>query len=317
MTLSVFGAGAFGTSLAIALAKDGTDVVLWGRDPEDIARMHSSRQTGRRLPGFELPENLTVTSDLGAVPVELCLLAVPMQNLSEFLDGMSKECGALIACCKGVDQSTGLGPVATISRSGSTKTAAMLTGPSFAQDIAAGLPTALVLACEDDALGHDLQKTLTRPALRVYRSTDVIGAELGGALKNVIALAAGMTHGAGLGDSARASVIARGFSEMTRYAATKGALVDTLHGLSGLGDLVLTCTSEKSRNFAAGIALGKGEAPSTSTIEGLATARAIAKDAERIELELPLIATVAKVVSGDLDISSAVATLLARPAGRE
>lgn len=317
MSVSVIGAGAFGTSLAIALARNGTDVVLWGRDKDDIVAMQDTRRSGRRLPGYHLPDRLSVTADLKAVPLETCLLAIPMQTLAGFLAKLGDECGALIACCKGVDRSTGLGPVATIGRCGKSETAAMLSGPSFAQDIAAGLPTALVLACENDTIGARLQEELTRPTLRVYRSTDVAGVELGGALKNIIALAAGMAHGAGLGDSARASVIARGFAEMTRYAVTKGASLETLHGLSGLGDLVLTCTSEKSRNFAAGIAFGKGRPPATMTIEGIATAHAVATDAESNALELPLITTVAQVVSGELDISSAVATLLARPAGRE
>ena len=167
-------------------------------------------------------------------------------------------------------------------------------------------------------MATDLQSALTRPALRLYRSTDVIGVELGGALKNVIALAAGMATGAGLGDSARASVIARGFAEMARYAAAKGAELETIQGLSGLGDLVLTCTSDKSRNYAAGQVYGQGNAPDPSiTVEGAATALAVSQAAIDQNIEMPLTQAVAAVVGGKLDIRSAIQALLARPAGKE
>lgn len=317
MSVAVLGAGAFGTSLAIALAQDGTDVTLWGRNSAEMEAMESSRQSTRRLPGHRLPDSVVATSDLGRASTGTLLLAVPMQSLAEFIGDLREPSAALVACCKGIDLKTGLGPVATIKRRFTSSVTGMLTGPSFAQDIASGLPTALVLACQDESSGKALQAVLSRPMLRIYRTTDVSGAELGGALKNVIALAAGVTHGAGLGDSARASVIARGFAEMTRYATAKGALVETLHGLSGLGDLVLTCTSEKSRNFSAGVAMGRGEVLPERTIEGLATSRAVAADARRHGLDLPLVQTVSQVVAGELDISTAVATLLARPVGKE
>lgn len=315
MKISVLGAGAFGTSLAIALAKTDKHVSLWCREIYAAQTMQTSRMSGRRLPGHELPETLTVTAEMPKS--DIALIAVPTQKLAAFLDEHAVDAQALVACCKGVDLQTGLGPVATLLQNRSNATAAMLTGPSFAEDIAAGLPTALVLATEDETAASELQSCLTRPALRLYRTTDVTGAELGGALKNVIALAAGMTIGAGLGDSARASVIARGFSEMGRYVQSCGGKQDTLNGLSGLGDLVLTCTSEKSRNFTAGMCLGKGEAPEQLTIEGLSTAVAVSKDANKRSLDLPIIDTVASVVSGRLDINQAIATLMARPVGKE
>ena len=319
MSISVLGSGAFGTALAISLARNGSPITLWSRNAREAAAMQESRRTGGRLPDFPLPNEVTVTSDSKAFGAQLCLIAVPTQFLPDLLDDLPQGAGrALIACCKGVDRTTGLGPVATIRKHHPTATAAILTGPSFAIDIAQGLPTALTLATESETDARSLQATLNRPLLRLYRSTDVIGAELGGALKNVIALAAGIAIGAGLGDSARASVIARGFSELGRFASAKGARTETIQGLSGLGDLVLTCTSEKSRNFACGVALGKGEAidPDT-TVEGLASAPTVAREAEGLTLDIPLIRAVSDVVTGRIDIPGAIETLLARPVGTE
>lgn len=317
MSIAVLGSGAFGIALAIALSRDGAPMTLWGRDEEDVGAMRRTRQSGHRLPGIALPDSLTVTSDLRSIQAETVLLSVPTQQLAGFLDNAAIKADTLIACCKGVDRKTGLGPVALIDEKRGATSAAILTGPSFAVDIAVGLPTALVLAARDEPVGERVQGALSRPALRLYRTTDVVGAELGGALKNVVALAAGITIGSGLGDSARASVIARGFAEVTRFATAKGARTETLHGLSGLGDLVLTCTSEKSRNFAAGVCLGQGKKPGPETIEGIATADAVSAEAQSLELDLPLIEAVAKVTRGELDIPSAIAALLARPVGKE
>lgn len=319
-SLAVLGAGAFGTSLALALARDTADVTLWARDSEDAKAMQASRMTGKRLPGHPLPERLTVTSDLDDVREGICLLALPMQQIGGFLEAHADQLRnrALIACCKGVDLKTGTGPVKVIQTSCPSATPAILTGPSFAADIAVGLPTALVLASPDDGDAKCLQEALNRPTLRVYRTTDVPGAELGGALKNVIAIAAGITIGAGLGDSARASVIARGFAEIQRYASSKGAQAETLQGLSGLGDMILTCTSEKSRNFSAGMALGRGETLDPNvTVEGVATSVAVAKDAAETGLDLPLTTAVAAVATGEIDIPTAIQTLLSRPAKKE
>lgn len=316
MTISVLGAGAFGTALAIALSRDGAKVTLWARDETVAKTMQESRRTGHRLPGITLPDSLTVNSSESAFSADLCLLAVPMQKLSSFLDDHPQLNGqTLVACCKGIDLQTALGPVQTIQKACPDAKVAFLTGPSFAVDIANGLPTALVLASEDDGVGASIQNELGRPALRLYRSTDVIGAELGGALKNVVALAAGIAIGADLGDSARASVIARGFAEMSRLALARNAQLETLQGLSGLGDLVLTCTSEKSRNFSSGVLLGRGEPLDSSvTVEGVATAQAITLSSD---MELPIARAVADVTLGKLDIATAIQTLLARPVGKE
>jgi glycerol-3-phosphate dehydrogenase (NAD(P)+) len=315
MSVAVLGGGAFGTALALALALDGSSIALWTRDRDDADAMRRTRRSGRRLPGHDLPPSLSVAEDLPRS--DIALVAVPAQHQRSFLKSHSRtlEGGTVISCAKGVEQETGLGPADVIADSVPGVRPGILTGPSFAADIARGLPTALVLAMHEGA--EAVQAELTRPALRVYRTTDVTGAQLGGALKNVIAIAAGIAIGAGLGDSARASVIARGFAEMMRFALAKGAETETVQGLSGLGDLVLTCTSEKSRNFSAGLALGRGDEPGEGTVEGLATAGALAREAAALGLDVPLTRAVADVVGGTLDIPGAIATLLSRPVGKE
>lgn len=315
--IAVLGAGAFGTSLAIALSGNGTDVTLWCRNPDVAAFMHTSRKSGPRLPGLPLSDTVKVTSEIGTVLSEVCLIAVPMQSLRSFLGTADFHGKKLVACCKGIDLATGRGPMATIRDAAPDAMPAILTGPSFAVDIARGLPTALTIAAPDDALAGMLQAKLSRPTLRIYRTTDTIGAELGGALKNVVALASGMAIGVGFGDSARAAVIARGFAEMSRYARAKGAVLETLQGLSGLGDLVLTSTSEKSRNFRAGYCFGRGEEPESLTTEGIATAAAIANDARKSGLDMPITQAVAAVTRGELEVKTAVEGLLSRPVREE
>ncbi len=309
--IAVLGAGAFGTALAVALSRDGGPVTLVARD--GASALDATRENTRYLPGVEFPAGLSVAPDLP--DAETVLLAIPMQALSgvlaerrERLDGR-----ALVACCKGVDLASGHGPTALIAAACPNALPAVLTGPSFAVDIARGLPTALTLACGDKAGGATLQAALSREALRLYLAFDVIGAELGGALKNVVALAAGVTMGAGLGESARASVVTRGFAEMQRIARALGADPATLTGLSGLGDLVLTATSEKSRNYAAGLALGAGSPPGAGTIEGIATAQAVARLAGETGIDAPLTRMVAAVTTGRLTVEEARDILLARP----
>ncbi|MCU4651554.1 NAD(P)H-dependent glycerol-3-phosphate dehydrogenase [Roseibacterium sp. SDUM158016] len=305
--LAIYGAGAFGTALAVTYARAGHDVTLWTR--ERAPEIATSREAPR-LPGVTLPEAVAVTDDPG-IAADIALLAVPTQSLGDLLDRLRPDAPRLVSCAKGIDMGSGLGPATLVSRACPDATVAQLTGPSFAVDIAAGLPTALTLACADDAEGEALQSALSTPFLRLYRTTDVIGAELGGALKNVIAIAAGAVIGAGLGDSARAALIARGFAEMRRVARAAGAREETLTGLSGLGDLVLTCGSEKSRNFRYGAALATGAAIDPEmTVEGLHTARGIAADAT---LDTPIADAVAALADGRLDFAAVLDTLLARP----
>lgn len=315
--VSVLGAGAFGTALAITLAP-GRPVTLWGRDAAAMATMAQTGCNTHYLPGVKLPPALTLTADLDrALAADLVLLAVPMQQLADFLrqTGPRLAGKTVIACCKGVDRGTGLGPVALLTQICPTARAALLTGPSFAADIARGLPTALTLACSDPAAGERLQQQLANPTIRLYRSSDVTGAELGGALKNVIAIAAGLVIGAGLGDSARAALMTRGYAEMVRFAITRGAQAQTLAGLSGLGDLVLTCTSPQSRNFAFGVALARGQATDPrTTVEGVATAQAVATVAGDA---MPITTMVALVCTRVLTIDEAIARLMSRPLKEE
>lgn len=320
MSISVLGSGAFGTALAISLAGNGP-VTLWARNPMKAQAMQDSRRNGTRLPGVELPENLSVTADIAeACQSEVLLLAVPMQTLR----GVLEEYGAhlagktLVACCKGIELDSGLGPVAVIREVLPDAQAALLTGPSFAADIARGLPTALTLACGDAEVCKKLQEQLTTANLRLYRTTDTIGAEIGGALKNVMAIACGAVIGAGLGDSARAALMTRGYAEMQRMALAGGSKPETLAGLSGFGDLALTCTSELSRNYRLGLSIGRGEEFDPSvTVEGAATARAVAAQAQRMGLDMPVTLTVTNLVDQRLTISEAAAHLLKRPLKEE
>ncbi len=320
MSVSVIGAGAFGTALAISLAEI-SQILLWSRSEEQIQAIAKHGENTTRLPGFALPSGVTVTGDIQqAAAAQILLLAVPMQQLRRnlkdhkaFFDGKT-----LIACCKGVELGTHQGPVTIINDEVPGSVSALLTGPSFARDIAAGLPTALTLATATAATGKELQQALTTQNLRIYTTTDVAGAELGGALKNVIAIACGAVMGAGLGESARAALMTRGFAEIVRFAELQGADRRTLSGLSGFGDLALTCTSSQSRNYQLGFSLGAGSsAKPSATVEGVATALSVAEFAREQSLDLPVIETVAALVSGEITIDQAVQTLMTRPLREE
>lgn len=318
--VTILGAGAFGTALAIALARGGAPVTLWARDPAQAAALRETRCNAARLPGAQLPRNVSVTAEIAEIPADgPILLAIPMQQLAGFLALHSGfEQRMLVACCKGIDLTTLEGPASVLGRVCPKATPAILTGPSFAADIARGMPTALTLACADPVAGEALQQQLSTHDLRLYRTTDVIGAELGGALKNVIAIAAGVAIGAGLGESTRAALMTRGYAEMSRMARALGARPETLAGLSGFGDLVLTCTSEQSRNFRFGQALGRGEAFDPGvTVEGAATARAVAKLAAQREFEMPITRMIAALLDRECSIEEAAASLLTRPLKQE
>jgi len=319
--IRVMGAGAFGTALAVSLAQRGP-VTLWARDEGHAQEMARTRRNERRLPGIGLPDAVTVVSG-PVVPgaAQATLLAVPAQTLRGFIAehaaGLAPG-GPLVACCKGVELATGLRPSQVIAQVLPGAVCAVLTGPSFAADIARGLPTALTLACADAEAARRLQAGLSTSGLRIYRSADVIGAELGGALKNVIAIASGAAIGAGLGDSARAALMTRGFAEMVRAAEAMGAARDTLSGLSGFGDLVLTCTSEQSRNYRFGLSLGRNEAFDPGvTVEGAATAQAVCDLAGREGLDLPITQAVTMLVAGRLRVAQAMDMLLKRPLKEE
>jgi glycerol-3-phosphate dehydrogenase (NAD(P)+) len=320
MKTAVVGAGAFGTGLAIALAANGP-LTLWARDSDAAITMAKTRENTRRLLNHKIPDNVFVTSDLEHVFIaETVLLAIPSQKLGDWLAKYSHRLAGkrLIACCKGIDQITLRGPVAQIEAHVPDAIGAILTGPGFAADIAKNLPAALTLACKNKDEGANLQKCLSTSTLRIYLSDDVIGAELGGALKNVIAIACGVCMGAGFGESARAALITRGFAEMQRIGRALGADPETLMGLSGFGDLALTCTSDASRNYRYGFAIGAMEnSDQNTTIEGAATAVSVTNLAEYRDLDLPICHMVTELSSGKINPETALISLLSRPLRKE
>ncbi len=320
MKIAVAGAGAFGTALAISLADADRDVTLVARS-QAAADTIKIGQENPKLSGCPLPNSLKVCSDIARYEAaDVILLAVPTQKLRTFLSDHSSALSGkyLVACCKGIDLKTLTGPTSIIAECVPHSTPAILTGPSFAFDIARGLPTALTLATSKGQDGEVLQNLLSTHALRVYRSEDTIGAELGGALKNVIAIGAGIAIGNGLGDSARSALMTRGFGEMRQLAEVLGAKPETLNGLSGFGDLALTCTSELSRNFCHGLAIGRGQDPDAKkTVEGISTAQAVVSLATKHDLDLPVCSVVDAICSGKLTPKEALTALLSRPLKEE
>jgi glycerol-3-phosphate dehydrogenase (NAD(P)+) len=317
--IGVIGAGAFGTALGVAQAAEGREVRLWGRDAAAMRAAESFRRLPR-LPQVPLPERVSCRTGLAELAgAEAVLLALPAQATEGFLKahGPALPPAPIVLCAKGIDAS-GFRLQTEIAALGAPgRTLAALTGPGFADEIARGLPTALTLACADPGVGRALQALLATPRLRLYLTDDIVGAQLGGALKNVIAIACGIVEGARLGASARAALMTRGFAEMVRLAVAMGARAETLTGLSGLGDLSLTCGSLQSRNFSLGHALGAGEPRPGGTVEGIATARAACQLAGRHGVEAPIAAVVADLLDGATTLEGAVQTLLARPLREE
>jgi glycerol-3-phosphate dehydrogenase (NAD(P)+) len=311
-SVAVVGAGAWGMALAVHLARAGRPVRLWARDPQPLR----ARRESPHLPGVALPAAVAVVD---AVPgdAEAVLLAVPVQHLRAVAAGLPPGEGVLVACCKGVEQGTGRLPLEVLAELHPGRPAAVLTGPNFAHEVAAGLPAAAVIAAEDADVRERLTALLGGPAFRLYGGADPLGAQLGGAAKNVIAIAAGCVGGAGLGENARAALVTRGVAELSRLVAALGGRAETAAGLSGLGDLVLTCTGRASRNYRLGEALGRGEALKAAlaglggVAEGAATAPALLGRAG--DVDLPICAGVAGLLSSSLDVEGAVAALLARP----
>lgn len=311
-SIAVVGAGAWGTALAIQAARAGQRVALWARDPRPI----QAARMAPRLPGVALPDGVEVTGALPGACHAAVLLAVPVQHLRALLHHWQPQAPVVI-CAKGVERGTGLLPSEILLECAPDVPAAVLTGPNFAHEVAAGLPAAAVVAAGDAALRARLVKALATPTFRLYGNDDVLGAQLGGAAKNVIAIAAGAVMGAGLGENARAALITRAVSELGRLVAALGGRAETAAGLSGLGDLLLTCTGASSRNFSLGFALGRGEALAdvlaarTTATEGVATAPALM--ARAAGLDLPICAAVAELVEGRTTLREAMALMLARP----
>jgi glycerol-3-phosphate dehydrogenase (NAD(P)+) len=322
--IAVVGAGAWGTALANAAALAGNAVTLWSRDRDAAARMQASRANAVSLPGVALHDRVAVTARAEELAgADAVLLVVPAQEVRGAIAAVPPLASEvpLVICAKGIERASGrfLSEVAAEVRPGAA--VAVLSGPSFAADVARGLPTAVALAAADGKVAEALAAALTGPSFRVYHGTDVRGLEIGGAAKNVLAIACGAVSGRGLGESARAALTARGFAELMRFAAAYGARPETLMGLSGLGDVVLSCASAQSRNFAFGERLGRGlpahEAAGGKLVEGAFTASVLVALARAKSIEMPIAEAVDAILAGRLGIDAAVEALMGRPVKAE
>ncbi len=333
LRISILGAGAWGTALANLAARGGrepraaTEVTLYARDPDHAAEMQATGVNARRLPGVPLLSNVAPTADLAAAAAaDVILAVVPAQALRGVLRTLAPlipgGAAPVVVCAKGIEQGTGQFLSDVVSETLPGHPPAVLSGPSFARDVSRGLPTAVTLAAREGASAAALAAMLAGPGFRVYSSTDVRGVEIGGAAKNVLAIANGVAAGRELGASAGAALLARGFAELTRFGRAYGAEPATLMGLSGLGDLVLTCTSALSRNFALGAALGRGQTLEAATeriglAEGVHTSGVLVDLASAQGIDMPIAAAVDAVLAGRIGIDEAIAELLARPSKAE
>jgi glycerol-3-phosphate dehydrogenase (NAD(P)+) len=316
-TVAVIGAGAWGTALAGVAARAGRDVVLHARSPATAAEIAATR-SNPKLPGAKLQASVKVTDDIvAAAAADMVLIATPAQNLREAVAALAPYLAAakpVIACAKGIERGTHKFMTEVIAEAAPNAMPAILSGPSFAEDVARGLPTAVTLAAKDETLAGALVQALGSSTFRPYHTTDVRGVEIGGAAKNVLAIAAGIVVGRKLGASAQAALTTRGFSELTRLGRACGARSETMAGLSGLGDLILTCSSPQSRNFALGIALGRGEPPPRGKLaEGEFTAPVLIELAASQHVDMPVSNAVAAILSGAMTIDAAIESLLTRP----
>jgi glycerol-3-phosphate dehydrogenase (NAD(P)+) len=314
--IAVIGAGAWGTALANAAARAGREVILWARDPAAIATLATTRESPR-LPGIKLDERVAATGALADVAgADAVLLAVPAQDLRTAAIALSAHAGKgvpVVACAKGIERSTHKFMTEVIAEELPAALPAILSGPSFATDVARALPTAITLACADEAVAAMLALALGSQTFRPYHTTDVRGVEIGGAAKNVLAIGAGIVEGRKLGASATAALVTRGFAELARFGRALSARPETLTGLSGLGDVVLSCSSPQSRNFSLGIALGQGRKPDSKLAEGAFTAAALVELANEKNVEMPIATAVAAVLDGSLSVDAAIESLMARP----
>jgi glycerol-3-phosphate dehydrogenase (NAD(P)+) len=316
-SIAIIGAGAWGTALAAVAARAGRDVTLYARDPAHAAHIASARENPK-LPGVPLAAGIAVTGDLAlAATADIILVVTPAQHLRDAVTHLApllREATPVVACAKGIERGTHKFMTEVIAQAAPHATPAILSGPSFADDVARGLPTAVTLAAKDEALASRLVQALGSSTFRPYHTTDIRGVEIGGAAKNVLAIAAGIVVGRKLGASAQAALTTRGFSELTRLGRACGARAETMVGLSGLGDLILSCASPQSRNFALGLALGRGEAaPAGKLAEGEFTAPVLVELAASQHIDMPVSRAVAAVLSGAMSIDAAIESLLTRP----
>jgi glycerol-3-phosphate dehydrogenase (NAD(P)+) len=326
MTISyigIIGAGAWGTALSQSIRQAGCETVLWSFEPEVAESINKTHENETYLPGIKLDAGIRATSVLEeAAATDAVLLVVPaqfMRGVTSQLSGMLARDIPVVVCAKGIEQNSAALMSEVVADTLPGRPVAVLSGPTFAAEVAAGLPTAITVATRDQAVGDELVEALGTQRMRPYLSDDVIGAEIGGAVKNVLAIACGVTEGRGFGNNARAALITRGLAEMTRLCVAKGGKAETMMGLSGLGDLTLTCSSSQSRNYSLGEALGKGNtldavlASRNSVAEGVTSAAAVSTLAKRLGVELPITEAVAAIVNGDVTVDAAIEGLLARP----
>ena len=318
--LGVIGGGAWGTALAQVAASGGRDVLLWAREPEVVEAINAAHENALFLPGLKLAETIRATGEL--TELASCgawLVVTPAQHMRAVLEAAPGADKPLILCSKGIEEESGALLHQVAAEACPDAPISVLSGPTFAHEVAAGLPTAVTLASEDQSLADALRDRIAQPTFRIYLSDDVAGAEIGGAVKNVLAIACGIVEGKGLGQNARAALIARGFAEMTRFGLANGARRETLVGLSGLGDLVLTYSSTNSRNFSLGKGIGEGRSPAElmsdrrTVAEGAFTAPVLARLARKKGIDMPVVAAVDKLLSGEANVDQVLQELLARP----
>lgn len=318
--VGIIGGGAWGTALAAVMAQIHADVLIWAREDEVVSGINMCHENRAFLPGLALSSTIHATGDLAEMQhCGVLLVVTPAQHVRATLGALPNNDVPLLLCAKGIEADTQLLVSDIAAQVRPNNPLAVLSGPTFAHEVAQGKPTAITLATNNQALGASLMRLIAAPHFRPYWTDDVIGAEIGGAVKNVLAIGCGVVDGAGLGLNARAALIARGFAEMQRYGLARGARTETLAGLSGLGDLVLTCSSENSRNFSLGRGLGQGRTAADlltdrrSVAEGAFTAPVLLQSAQKLDVDMPIVTAVCALLEGKSTVAEVVQALLARP----
>ncbi len=320
MKLGIIGGGAWGTALAQIASADRSETLIWAMEPEVVQSINQCRENPGFLPGVRLNDSIRATGELADVgDCDALLVVTPAQHMRSLLERAPVANKPLILCAKGIEEQSGRLLHEVAMEACPAAPIAVLSGPTFAQEVANGLPTAVTLAAQDSGLAEQLRDRIARPTFRIYISNDVAGAEIGGAVKNVLAIACGVVEGKGLGQNARAALIARGFAELRRFGLAFGAKLETLSGLAGLGDLILTCSSTSSRNYSLGVGIGKGIAATQllanrkTVAEGAFTAPVLARLARGKGVDMPIVEAVDALVSGRSNVDEVLDGLLSRP----